>query len=133
VIAIDASVLAKFLLKEEGWLEVAEHLKAGVVSIDQIAKEAASAVLKRHRAGGTSQEQVKVMLKALKGLLAGAIKMEGELAYLDEAIAISLRRNANIYDSLYIALAKRLGLRLLTSDERQARVAASEGVATVVI
>jgi predicted nucleic acid-binding protein len=133
VIVIDASVLAKFVLKEKGWSEVVQHLRAGAISVDQIAKEVASAVLKRRMAGDASGDEARIMLRVLKGLLGVALKMEGELAYLEEAIEISLRRNANIYDSLYVALAKRLGLKLLTADERQASIATSEGVVAVLM
>jgi len=133
VIVIDASTLAKFILKEEGWDEVAEHLKAGTISVDLVVKEVANAVWKRFRQGATSREESKIMLNALKEIQERAVKIEGELTYLDGATEISFSRGITIYDSLYIAMAKEKGLKLLTADETQANVATAENVATTLL
>ena len=133
MIVIDASTLAKFILKEEGWEEVAEHLKAGTLSIDHVVKEVANAVWKRFRQGAASREVSKIMLNALKEILERAVKVEEELTYLDRAAEIAFDRGITIYDSLYIAMAKEKGLRLLTSDEIQASVATAENVDTILL
>ena len=130
---IDASALAKFILKEKGWEEVAEELKAGTLSVDLVAKEVANAVWKRSREGAASHEESKIMLKALKEILEKAVKVEGELTYLDGAIEIAFKRDITIYDSLYIAMAKEKGLKLLSADKTQASVAAAENVATILL
>ena len=132
MIVIDASTLAKFILKEEGWDEVAEHLKAGTIS-DLVVKEVANAVWKRFRQGATSREESKIMLNALKEIQERAVKIEGELTYLDGATEISFNRGITIYDSIYIAMAKEKGLKLLTADETQASVATAENVATTLL
>jgi len=105
VIVIDASTLAKFILKEEGWEEVAEHLKAGTLSVDLVVKEVANAVWKRFRKGAASREESEIMLNALKEIQERAVKVEGELTYLDGAAEIAFNRGITIYDSLYIAMA----------------------------
>lgn len=130
---IDASALAKFILKEKGWEEVAEELKAGTLSVDLVVKEVANAVWKRSREGAVSPEESKIMLKALKEVLEKAVKVEGELAYLDGAVEITFNRGITIYDSLYIAMAKEKGLKLLTADRTQASVATAENVATIIL
>lgn len=75
MIVIDASALAKFILKEEGWNEVAEYLKAGTLSVDHIVKEVTNAVWRRFRQGEASLEEAKIMLKALKEILDRAVKI----------------------------------------------------------
>jgi len=133
VIVIDASALAKFILKEDGWKEVAEYLKTGTLSVDQIVKEGTNVVWKKFRQGTVSLEEAKTMLKALKEILERAIKVEGELTYIDEAAKISFNRDVTVYDSLYIAMAKEKRLRLLTADETQAEAAIAENVATILL
>jgi len=133
VTVIDASALAKFILKEDGWREIAEYLKTGTLSVDHIVKEVANAVWKRFRQGAVSLEEAKIMLKALKEILDRAVKVEGELAYIDEAAEITFNRDISIYDSLYIAVAKEKGLKLLTADQNQASAAASENIATILL
>lgn len=131
MIVIDASTLAKFILKEKGWEEVAEHLKAGTLSVDLVVKEVANAVWKRFRKGAASREESEIMLNALKEIQERAVKVEGELTYLDGAAEIAFNRGITIYDSLYIAMAKEKGLKLLTADETQATVATAENVTTI--
>ena len=133
MIVIDASALAKFILKEDGWKEVAEYLKTGTLSVDQIVKEGTNVVWKKFRQGTVSLEEAKTMLKALKEILERAIKVEGELTYIDEAAKISFNRDVTVYDSLYIAMAKEKRLRLLTADETQAEAAIAENVATILL
>lgn len=130
---IDASVLAKFILKEDGWEKVIEYLKAGVFSVDHIFKEVTNAIWRRLARGEISPEEAKIMFKAMKEILGKAIKIEEENAYIDEAFEISSKRGITIYDSLYIALAKRKGLRLLTADESQAQAASAENISTIIL
>jgi predicted nucleic acid-binding protein len=96
-------------------------------------KEVANAVWKRFRQGAVSREEAKSMLNALKEIQERAIKIEEELTYLDGAAEIAFDRDITIYDSLYIALAKEKGLKLLTADETQASVATAENVDTILL
>jgi len=133
VIAIDASALTKFLLKEEGWDVVIRYLRCGTISPDLVVKEAANAIWRRHVRGEITPETVKAMLKALKEIIGKAVKIEGEDEYLEEGLKIAFRQKITIYDSLYIALAKRKRLKLLTVDRFQTKAAKAEKVETVFI
>ena len=133
MIVIDASALTKFVLKEEGWEEVMSYLKAGTVSIDLVVKEVANAVWRRFRRGGVTSEEVKIILQALWEIVEKAVRVEGELNYIDEAIRITFSRNITVYDSLYIAMAKMKGLNLLTADEAQAKAAMAENITAIIL
>ena len=52
---------------------------------------------------------------------------------MDVATEIAFTQNITIYDSLYIAMAKEKGLKLLTADEIQAKIATAENVETILL
>jgi predicted nucleic acid-binding protein len=133
VIVIDTSVLVKFILKEEGWNKIADFLKAGTISVDLVIKETVNAIWKRVMRKEISLEEAKSMFEAVKEILNKAVIIENEMDYIDEAFEISIRRNITVYDSLYIALAKKKKLGLLTADEIQAQVASLEEVRAIVL
>jgi predicted nucleic acid-binding protein len=133
VIVIDASVLVKFILKEEGWNKIADFLKAGTISVDLVIKETVNTVWKRLMRKEISLEDAKRMFEAMKGILNKAVIIENEMDHIDEAFKISIKQNITVYDSLYIALAKKKKLELLTADEMQAQVASLEEVRAIVL
>ncbi|MFZ8848623.1 MAG: type II toxin-antitoxin system VapC family toxin [Thermoproteota archaeon] len=130
---IDASALVKFILKEEDWNKVADFLKAGTISVDLVIKETVNAIWKRVMRKEISLEEAESMFEAMKEILNKAVIIENEMDYIDEAFEISIRRNVTVYDSLYIALAKKKKLELLTADEIQAQVASLEEVRAIVL
>jgi predicted nucleic acid-binding protein len=107
VIVIDASILVKFILKEEDWNKIADFLKAGTISVDLVIKETVNAIWKRVMRKEISLEEAKSMFEAMKEILNKAVIIENEMDYIDEAFEISIRQNITVYDSLYIALAKK--------------------------
>jgi predicted nucleic acid-binding protein len=130
---IDASILVKFILKEEGWNKIADFLKAGTISVDLVIKETVNAIWKRVMRKEISLEEAKDMFEAMKEILNKAVIIENEMDYIDEAFEISIKRNVTVYDSLYIALAKKKKLELLTADGMQAQVASLEEVRAIVL
>jgi predicted nucleic acid-binding protein len=133
VIVIDTSILVKFILKEEGWNKIADFLKAGTISVDLVIKETVNAIWKRVMRKEISLEEAKSMFEAMKEILNKAVIIENEMDYIDEAFEISIRRNVTVYDFLYIVLAKKKKLGLLTADEMQAQAASLEGVRAIVL
>lgn len=133
MIVIDTSVVVKFILKEEDWNKIADFLKAGTISVDLVIKETVNAIWKRVMRKEISLEEAKDMFEAMKEILNKAVIIENEMDYIDEAFEISIRRNITVYDSLYIALAKKKKLELLTADEIQAQVASLEEVRAIVL
>jgi len=133
VIVVDASALAAFLLKEEGWREIGEALREGALSPDLTLKEVSNAILKRFRRGEMSRGEVEAALQALSTLVGRALKVEGEGEYIGDAIKAAMEKGITVYDAVYIVFSKDKNLRLITADRIQARVASEEGVKVTLV
>ena len=133
MIVIDASTLAKYILKERNWTDVKEYLKMDVYSIDHILKEVANSIWKHtfifHR---FSLEEGRTAFMVLLRICRDILVFEREEDYLDSAFKIAMEMGISIYDALYIAQADKYGA-LLTSDEKQRDVAQRMGIKTYFI
>ena len=129
MIVIDASALAKYLLREQGWRSIEHYLEKGVYSVDHVVKEVANAIWKHAvLRGAINAAKALELYRVLKMLLVGdVVIIESQEKYIDEAMRIALENRITLYDALYIAQALSKG-SLLTSDEGQARVAEKLGV-----
>jgi len=128
VIVIDASALAAYILREEGYEKIDKYFAEEVVSIELVAKEVLNAVYVAYRRGRINSEHVDIALRSLKELLAKVIRIVSQNDVLKEAFRISLKHNITIYDSLYIALAKRVHGKLLSRDKKQLDIAEGEHI-----
>jgi predicted nucleic acid-binding protein len=127
VIVVDASALSAFVLREEGWRDLAGYL-AYAVAPDHVVKEVANAVWKAARTGTLTGQEARKALSLLLRMVGGNLLLEPELKYLEKAFEISLAYSVTVYDALYIALALEKSLPLLTFDKEQRRVAGALGV-----
>jgi len=130
---IDASALSAYLLREEGFEEIKKFIVEGVVSVGLVVKEVANAILLAYRRGRIKLEEAGRVFEALNSLLNVNVKIEGQEALLREAFDIALKHEATIYDALYIALARKRKVELISRDERQVKVAREVGVRTLFI
>jgi Predicted nucleic acid-binding protein, contains PIN domain len=122
VIVIDASALAAFFLREEGWEKLVKYMK-NTISSDLILKEFYSVLYKAVYFKRISIDEANTIIETFKSYSKFNMKLIQEDVYLDEAFKISLNYNVPIYDSLYIALALKENKPLLTLDKKQAEVA----------
>ena len=131
MIVIDASALAKYLLREEGWTSIEEYLVEGVYSVDLVVKEVANAIWKHVVVRKSIPVDLGLQIyRQLRRLVdEDVVILEGQEAYISRAVEVALHHGITVYDSLYIVQALRRG-ELLTSDGRQAEVARSLGVTT---
>ena len=131
MIVVDASALAKYALREEGWKMVAGYLRRArpLYSVDHLLKEVANALWKHaYLARVVDAETALKLCEAIVRLAeTRAIVLESELKYLEKAFAIAFEHGLTVYDALYVAQAEKLG-ELLTSDREQGRVAEKLGV-----
>ncbi len=96
-------------------------------SLNLMVVETANVIWKKAVRGELVQRYVTRRLEALRLLATDVVILEDEKQYLDEAHSIALSRRVTVYDSLFIAQAKRHGA-LLTGDKKQAEAARREGV-----
>ncbi|MFA4662827.1 type II toxin-antitoxin system VapC family toxin [Pyrococcus kukulkanii] len=129
MIVIDASSLAKYILREGNWEKVREYLLDEPYSLTLALAEVSNAIWKHHTLyKRISRKEVEIMFTALKKLREDVVIFEPFETYLGMAMDISTSERIPIYDALYLAQAKRYGVLLLTSDERQWEVALKLGV-----
>jgi len=81
--------------------------------------------------GKVSKDQANRMFRALEKLKE-VVVFERFENYLKNAVKIAVDKKVTVYDSLYIAQAKKVG-KLLTSDDRQGRIAEEFGIDVVFI
>ncbi|MCC6046020.1 MAG: type II toxin-antitoxin system VapC family toxin [Ignisphaera sp.] len=134
MIVIDASALAKFIFKEEGWERVYKILSTRVISVDHIVKEVANAIWKHSSIHKTYLDVALKEFQLLKKIIdEKLVLLESELKYLDKAFEIAIQNSIPVYDALYIAQAITHNIPLATSDKRQAEIAEKLKVQVVFI
>lgn len=128
---IDASSLAKYVNREPNWTDIENYLIDECITVDLAVKEVINSIWKRVLRGKlNSDDAYKVFQGFIENLMVKVVDQED---VLDEAFKISLKHNHTVYDSLYIALAKKMKLELVTSDKRQRDVAMKENIKVIYI
>lgn len=127
MIVVDSSAFLKLLLREDGWEEVIPYLEPEMNphTVDLLAIEVANVVWKYVTKFGliTRQQALNLLEHAGRLIEEGVIALEPSVSYLNEALSIALNNNISVYDSLFLAQAKKLKAKLVTSDENQKKVA----------
>ena len=133
MIVIDASSLTKYILHEDGWKDVSYFIRERrpLFSIDHLAKEIGNAVWKHcSLVKAIDRKGALELYNRLKRLfITEVIIIEPENDYLNIAFQLALEHGITLYDSLYLAQAKKYG-EILTSDEKQACIAQKLGIKT---
>ena len=128
---IDSSVLVKYFTREKGWLEARKYIIEGAITLDLALKELANALWKKNVQKTIDKELVKKIINDI--LQEKPFIIVNEQKYIQDALDISLQYNITIYDALFIALAHKLGLELVTADHKQAEAASKQGVKAILI
>jgi predicted nucleic acid-binding protein len=111
-------------LKESGWERVKGILAGRPYTLDLAVKEVANAIWRRVTLiGDVSLEKALVILGDLLELRRVTLRVEPQDPYLGQALRIAVENRVTVYDSLFIAQALAKKATLITSDERQGRVA----------
>lgn len=87
--------------------------------------ECTNVIWKQMRFQGMDPQRAVSTLKDLRKLPLRRTPMK---ALLERSLRIAARHQLAVYDSAYIALAKKLSLPLITLDQPQSRAATAEGV-----
>lgn len=117
-LVLDASAVVDLLLRNRNGEALRPHVEgAQLHTVAHLDAEVFSALARLHRGGMLSAEAVDVRLRALSRIDMLRLPIIGAL--LQDAW--TLRHNITARDALYVALARRLRGRLLTTDARLAR------------
>ncbi|MCD6508965.1 MAG: type II toxin-antitoxin system VapC family toxin [Thermoprotei archaeon] len=131
MIAVDASAVIAFFLREEGWKDLARYM-VRTVSVDHVVKEFYNAVWKAtYLRNRLNRRQAEEALRLFMEYLSKNMELKDEIMYVNDSYRIALSTGLTIYDSLYIALAVKENLPLLTLDQRQRAIARKLGISTV--
>ena len=119
-IVVDSSVVAKWVLPENDSAQaqrlLAESSTAGdrLIVLDLMFPEVANAIWKRCRQRHITTAEATALVGALLKL---PVHVEPAMPLLPEALDIATKYDRAIYDSLFVALTRRLGLKGVTADE----------------
>jgi len=137
VIVIDSSAFSKFLLKEENWEKVIPYLDPCLEphAVDMLIIETTNVIwkyMKKYRL--ITREQAIGLYEQMRKLIEEEVViLEPSEKYLREALEIAVGYDIPIYDSLFLAQARNLKAKLITSDKRQRDVAREIGLGIVYI
>ncbi len=113
---VDASLLAKVVLKEDGWENV--PLTINTATLDYAFVEALNAIWKARVKGMISESDAGRKLEALLNLEKALLIFKSS-EHFDRGLQIALNEKITVYDALYIALAESNGVALYTGDSKQ--------------
>ena len=131
---IDSSAIAKFLLKEEGWLQVKGFLLEKPYTLELAVKEVANAIWRRVMLlRDISVGKAFIILNDLLELKKYLLVVEPQTPYLSQALKIAIENKITVYDALFIAQALAKQAVLITSDEKQCKLAENLNIETVFI
>lgn len=117
---VDSSVVAKWVLPEPDSAQaqrlVADGAATGdrLIVLDLAFPEVANAIWKRRHRGLFATDEAKLLLDAL---LRAPVHVEPAARLLPAALDIAVKYDRAVYDALFVALAKDMGLRGVTADE----------------
>jgi hypothetical protein len=116
-VVLDASVAAKWCVKEDDSDRAQELIEADFIFIvpDIFFPEVANAIRKHHEDGQLDAASVRL---AVEDLLVIGIEPVSSAVLLPRATEIALALAHSVYDCLYVALAERWSIPLVTADAR---------------
>ncbi len=129
---VDASVACKWYL-DERWSEAARRLLRDDVLLAVprfFLIETCNAMAKRQRRREITSDDVRAIADSLERL---PLNLWPDGILLREALDLALLQRLSVYDGLYLALAERIGGRLVTADERLVRGVAGTALAARVL
>lgn len=126
MLLIDSSSIVKFFSKETGWEKVKNYIAESLtiqLAIVELSSALSKKVIKKEMAENTALEFIKEYSEK-------AILLDQRL-YIDSAFKISISKSIPVYDSFFIAAALDEGYDLVSSDEKQMKVARSLGIKVI--
>jgi predicted nucleic acid-binding protein len=119
-VVVDSSVVAKWLLPEadsakaQRLITDAAATNERLIVLDLVFPEVANAIWKRSRQNLITQDEARQFLGAL---MRSPVVVEPASRLMTTAMDVALKYDRAIYDALFVALARHLGLKGVTADE----------------
>lgn len=112
---IDASVAAKWVVEEPGSDRARGLAGASLEAPDMLLAECTNILWKKTRLGDLNRRQAG---ECLALLLRAPVRLADSRALVEPALHLSFELNHPVYDCIYLALAVRRGVPLVTADQR---------------
>lgn len=133
MLVVDASVAVKWFLNEQDSSQALGlfHQSYKLVAPELIRIEVLAAIAKRVRMGQLAIDDAAEQMERWRSTLLkrAVFIVDGNQQYQEEA-ALSLQERHNFYDCVYLVLAKKLRVPLVTADQRLAELAQNLGIET---
>ncbi len=122
-LVVDASVAVRWAVTESG-SRAALTLRGRALAVpDLLAAEVGNVIWKKVRRGELAPADASLAADVFATV---GVTLQSSLPMLDEAVRVAVELDHPVYDCFYLVLARELGARLVTADERPlARLAAS--------
>ncbi|MEM3922195.1 MAG: type II toxin-antitoxin system VapC family toxin [Nitrososphaerota archaeon] len=125
---LDASVIAKLIMREENYEEAGRKILEDGETLDLAMIEVANTVLKYFMRGEIKLAEAEERYGELVDLF-NVLDVKRATDFLGQAFEASLKLQITIYDSLYIVSSN----RLITADSKQAKAAMSLGKSVTMV
>ena len=126
IAVLDTSALIRFYVPDGELPENLEHYiesawrSETILIIRELAfVEAAQVLWKKEKAGFLEPVEVD---KILSSILELPLEIDGHYAILPDALNIARQYNMTVYDSIFLAVAKKRNAQLITADQKLAKV-----------
>ena len=128
MLVVDASVIIKWVIDEEGTTAALALRRARLAAPDLIVPECANILWKKVRRREMSQDEARLAGRLLARANLDLFPMR---RLLEPAVELAHLLDHPAYDCTYLALARDLGVDMVTADERLCRIVAAAGLRTV--
>ena len=131
-LVVDASVAVKWLVVEEGSADAQDLVEGGeeLHAPRLLVSEVANAVWRKVRLGqvdrGATPQLIATMADA-------PVRWHADEIICADALRLAIAHDRPVYDFMYLALAQRLGARLITADQRFANALARTDVGELIV
>ncbi|MHA1265560.1 MAG: type II toxin-antitoxin system VapC family toxin [Candidatus Helarchaeota archaeon] len=114
---IDSGIFASIVVKDEFYKHSKRYLRSRKSTLDFSFAEAGTVIWKHVQMGRISRTGSEKRVKLLGALINTSHVYKAE-SYLGEALNLAIENNISVYDALFIALARALNEKLITTDKK---------------
>ena len=130
-LVVDASVAVKWLVVEEDSADARGLLDAEELHAPRLlVSEVANAVWRKVRLDQVDRDAADQLLATMSDL---PVRWHADETICADAIRLAIAHDRPVYDFMYVALAQRLGVRVVTADQRLVNALATTDLRVLVM